>query len=300
MVLSNSLFACMSQHCLSLQVAPSEDNSLVWPFVVLLGGLFVPDLVASAVACWAWVCHSRPSSGRPMRLLLATAWLLPFTVWLHFNIIQRVASKVVHVCPSRAAARLQESTAAQPQKSTAVLPQESTVVLPEESTAVLPQESTVVLPQESAAMLPQESTAVQPQESTAVLPQESKAVLPTLPHESAAAALSQVVDPVKYAALLSAVMACTEDPISMGMTSVFYVANKQRLGQVLSTPTYCVSMLLSCVHVLKEAWEHFPALRQGVGAHLAGVCSLQPGDRGAAGEGDMHARRVPRQGSELV
>jgi hypothetical protein len=191
----------------------------VWPFAVLLGGLFIPDLAASTVACWTWMSHRRPTSGILSRLLLTAAWLLPFTAWLHFNIIKYFLFKLPGACPSR--------TATQPSHN--------------------------------------ESTAAQAQ-------------------ESAAANLSKVVDPMRYLAFRSTVMAVTEDPISMGVTSAFYLVNKQHLGQVLATPTYCISMLLSCMHVATEAWEHFPTMREGLGGCLGGVCDLQPEGKGADGE----------------
>jgi hypothetical protein len=190
----------------------------VWPFALLLGGLFIPDLGASTVACWTWVSHRHPTSGILPRLLLTAAWLLPFTAWLHFNIIRYVLLDLLVACPSRTATQSHEST-------------------------------------------------------------------PAEPHERAAATLSQVVDPMKYLALRSTVMAVTEDPISMGVTSAFYLLNRQQLlGQVLATPTYCISMLLSGMHVATEAWEHFPTMRGGLGGCLAGVCNLQPEDKAADGE----------------
>jgi hypothetical protein len=200
-----------------LQVAPTGDKSLVWPFAVLLGGLFIPDLVASTVACWAWVSHRHPTLGTLTWLLLTAGWLLPFTAWLHFNIIKHALIKLLGACSP--------------------------------------------------------CTATQSHVSTA-----------STPHESAAATLSQVVDPMRYLAFRSTVMAVTEDPISMAVTSVFYVVNKRYLGQLLATPTYCISMLLSGMHVATEAWEHFPAMRGGLGGCLAGVCNLQPEGKGADGE----------------
>jgi hypothetical protein len=94
--------------------------------------------------------------------------------------------------------------------------------------------------------------------------------------EIKAAPLSKVVASGKYAALLSAIMAATEDPISASVTSIFFLVNKQSMGQLVSTPAYCVSMVCSCVHMLMEAWEHFPHIRKGLGGCLAGLCNLQP------------------------
>jgi hypothetical protein len=191
----------------------------VWPFGVLLGGLFIPDLVASTVACWTWVSHRHPTSGILTRLLLTTAWCLPFMAWLHFTIIKYCLFKLPGACLSR--------------------------------------------------------TATQPHNQSTASAQGK---------ESAAATLSQVVDPMRYLAFRSTLMAVTEDPISMGVTSAFYLVNKQRLGQVLGTPAYCISMLLSGMHVATEAWEHFPTMRRGLCGCLAGVCNLQPEGEGADGE----------------
>jgi hypothetical protein len=81
--------------------------------------------------------------------------------------------------------------------------------------------------------------------------------------------------PVKHVALLSAVMAVTEDLVFMGVASMLYLVNRQSTGTVVSTPAYCVSMLLSCMHVLMEAWGHCPGIRQAFGGCLADVCCLQ-------------------------
>jgi hypothetical protein len=186
-----------------LQVAPKGPGDKVLPFAMLLGGLFVPDMVAATVACWTWVSHERPLSDTRRRLLLTTGWLLPFTAWLHVNLIKDVLL-------SKGTETYRSCSGAQPAG------------------------------------------------------------------EGTAAGLSRVVDPIKYMALRSAAMAVTEDPVSMGVTSAFYLLNKQQLGQVLSTPAYCISMTLSCMHLLMEAWEHFPRMRQGLGGCVAGLCSLQP------------------------
>jgi hypothetical protein len=85
-----------------------------------------------------------------------------------------------------------------------------------------------------------------------------------------------IENPVEYVALLSAVMAVTEDLVFMGVASMLHLFTRQSTGPLLSTPAYCVSMLLSCMHVLMEAWEHFPGIHQDFGGCLAGVCSLPP------------------------
>jgi hypothetical protein len=65
---------------------------------------------------------------------------------------------------------------------------------------------------------------------------------------------------------------------------VFFVVNKRALGQVLTTPAYCLAMALSCAHLVTVAWEHLPAMRswKSLRACLGRVRSLQP----ATPEGD--------------
>jgi hypothetical protein len=83
-------------------------------------------------------------------------------------------------------------------------------------------------------------------------------------------------DPAKYVTLLSAVVAVTEDLLFMGVTSMLYLPNNWSTGHGVSTLVYCISMPLSCMHVLMEAWEHFPSIHQDCCACLAGVFNLRP------------------------
>jgi hypothetical protein len=167
-----------------LQVAPRGEGSRVWPFVVLLAGLLIPNVAAPLMACWAWVGHRYPQSGTPMKLLLTALWVLPFTLWLAGYLICRCVGWCLASAPSKDACAQAES-----------------------------------------------------------------------------ASLDHLIDPVKYAALVSALIAVTADPIFAAVASVCFMQNNRALGQqVLTTPAYCVSMAFTSAHLATALWEHSAAM----------------------------------------
>jgi hypothetical protein len=186
-----------------VQVLPTGRNSTVWPFLVLLGALVTPGIVACAVHIWTQLSSFNSVSWMLFKSVAIVVWWAPnsYVVAHPFFMVQYTLSCAFGMCcPQRAA-------------------------------------------QSHAGGVCDECSSVR--------------------------------DPVKYVALLSAVMAVTEDLVFLGLTSVLYLANEFiSTGLILSTPAYCVGMLLSCMHVLMEAWEHFPGIHQDFGGCLAGVCSL--------------------------